>query len=62
MFAVAWPVAELLAIPLAANGIKSVQTNAAGVTLVDQTGWGNWLPLSSPRSSSSSSTGPTGGS
>jgi hypothetical protein len=38
MFAVAWPVAELLAIPLAANGIKSVQTNAAGVTLVDQTG------------------------
>jgi hypothetical protein len=37
-FAVAWPVAELSAIPLAANGIKSVQTNAADVTLVDQTG------------------------
>jgi hypothetical protein len=36
--AVAWPVAELSAIPLAANGIKSVQTNAAGVMLVDQTG------------------------
>jgi hypothetical protein len=31
-------VAELSAIPLAANGIKAVQTNAADVTLVDQTG------------------------
>ena len=35
---VAWPVAELSAVRLAANGIKSVQTSAAGVTLVDQTG------------------------
>jgi hypothetical protein len=30
--------AELSAIPLVANGIKSVQTNAVDVTLVDQTG------------------------
>jgi uncharacterized protein YegP (UPF0339 family) len=31
-------VAELSAIPLAANGIKSVQTNAPGATVVDKTG------------------------
>jgi len=35
---VAWPGAELSAVPPAGEGIKSVQTSAAGITLVDQTG------------------------